>query len=158
MITWPYVGGRPHGRRRLAWLLIGLWISLHATAAHADSVVLIVSASSPIQKLRSADLRKLFMGFDVIDGDVPLRAVRNRSDPRLDEIFLQNIVDLSELVYERELLARKLQNAASLPAEYRDEPLLLDAVARDPRAVSFAWSKSALTRSDIRVLRTLWHD
>jgi hypothetical protein len=144
--------------RRLAWLVMSLWISLHATAANADSVVLIVSASSPIQQLRSGDLRKLFMGFDVVLDNVELRAVRNRSDARLDAIFLQNIVDLSELVYERQLLARKLQNAASLPAEYRSEQLLLDAVARDPRAVSFAWSTSTLTRSDIRVLRILWHD
>jgi hypothetical protein len=154
----PDVGGRPHGWRRVVWLLISLWIGLYAAAAHADSVVLIVSARSPIQQLRSADLRKLFMGFDVVEGELALRAVRNRADPRLDEIFLQNIVGLSELVYERQLLARKLQNAASLPAEYRDEEQLLDAVARDPRTVSFAWSRSVVTRSDIQVLRTLWHD
>jgi hypothetical protein len=89
---------------------------------------------------------------------LPLRAARNRSDPRLDKIFFQNVVDLSELMYERQLLSRKLQNATALPLEFADETRLLDAVARDPRVVSYVWATAAAKRPDVRVLRTLWND
>jgi hypothetical protein len=143
---------------RIPWVIISLAILLSASAANADSVVLIVSAASPIQQLGSAQLRKAFMGFGVLADGVSLRAARNRSDPRLDEIFFQNIVDLSELVYERQLLSRKLQKAAALPTEFFNERQLLDAVARYPGTVSYAWATSAAKRADVRVLRILWHD
>ena len=141
----------------LLWA-VSLLLVAGAPAARADSVVLIVSASSPIEHLASLELRKAFMGFDVVVGGVVARAARNRSDARLEEIFLQNVVDLSELVYERQLLSRKLEKAAALPLEFFDNERLLDAVARDPRIVSYAWATAVARRSDVRVLRILWHD
>jgi hypothetical protein len=141
-----------------SWVLIGVLLLCGASSARADSVVLIVSAQSPIQELQSGELRKLFMGFSVVSGGVPLRAARNRSDPRLDKIFLQNVVALSELVYERQLLTRKLREASALPTEFLSGAKLLDAVARDPWTVSYAWAAAAAKRSDVRVLRILWHD
>jgi hypothetical protein len=144
--------------KRPRWLLIIVWMAIGTSAAYADSVVLIVGASSPIQQLSSVELRKVFMGFDVVSAGMSLRAARNRSDPRLEQIFFQNIVDLSELVYERQLLARKVQQASALPLEFLDDNRLLDAVARDPRIVSYTWATSAAKRSDVRILRLLWHD
>jgi len=144
--------------RRFPSVLVIVLIAIAASVAHADSVVLIVSAESPIHQLGSVELRKAFMGFDVVAAGLSLTAARNRSDPRLDKIFLQNIVDLSDLVYERQLLSRKLQKAAALPAEFVDNNRLLDAVARDPGMISYAWATSVAKRSDVRVLRILWHD
>lgn len=129
-----------------------------ASAARADAVVLIVGAQSPIHELDSVDVRRVFMGFHVISGGVPVRGARNRSDPRLDKIFLQNIVALSELVYERQLLNRRLREAGALPAEFAGENQLLDAVAHDPQMVGYAWAAAAAKRPDVRVLRILWHD
>jgi hypothetical protein len=98
------------------------------------------------------------MGFRVVSDGAPLRAARNRSDPRLDKIFLQNVVSLSELVYERQLLTRRLREAGALPTDFVSSDALLDAVAHDPRTVSYAWATAAAKRSDVRVLRVLWHD
>jgi hypothetical protein len=144
--------------KRPPWILVSLWMIIGASAAHADSVVLIVGASSPIQQLGSVQLRKVFMGFDVVAAGMSLRAARNRSDPRLERIFFQNVVDLSELVYERQLLSRKLQKASALPLEFLDDDRLLDAVARDPRIVSYTWATAAAKRADVRILRILWHE
>jgi hypothetical protein len=140
------------------WVLLSLSILVGAPAARADSVVLIVSAASPIQQLESLDLRKAFMGLNVVIRGMSLRAARNRSDPRLDKIFFQNIVNLSDLVYERLLLSRKFQQASALPIEFFDDSQLLDAVAHDPSTISYAWATSAAKRSDVRVVRILWHD
>ena len=144
--------------KRLPAVLVIALIAVAASVAHADSVVLIVSATSPIQQLGSVELRKAFMGFNVVAAGLSLTAARNRSDPRLEKIFLQNIVDLSELVYERQLLSRKLQQAAALPREFLDNNRLLDAVARDPGTIGYAWARSVAKRPDVRVLRILWHD
>jgi hypothetical protein len=144
--------------KRLPAVLVIALIAAAASVAHADSVVLIVSTTSPIQQLGSVDVRKAFMGFNVVAAGLSLTAARNRSDPRLEKIFLQNIVDLSELVYERQLLSRKLQKAAALPTEFLDNNRLLDAVARDPGTIGYAWATSVAKRSDVRVLRILWHD
>jgi hypothetical protein len=141
----------------LLWA-VGLLLLGGACAARADSVVLIVSMSSPIEQLGSLELRKAFMGFDVVVNGVAVRAARNRSDARLENIFLQNVVDLSELVYERQILSRKLEKAAALPLEFIDGNRLLDAVAHDPRIISYAWATAVAGRSDVRVLRILWHD
>ncbi len=149
---------RRHTVKPAPWVLIGVLLLCSASTARVDSVVLVVSARSPIHEIESAELRKLFMGFRVVSDGVPLRAARNRSDSRLDEIFLQNIVSLSELVYERQLLTRRLREASALPAEFVSDDELLDAVAQDPRTVSYAWATAAAKRSDVRVLRILWHD
>jgi hypothetical protein len=140
------------------WVLSGILLLAGASAARADSVVLIVSVRSPIQELESADLRKLFMGFRVVSGGVLLLAARNRSDPRLDKIFFQNIVAVSELVYERQLLTRKMREGSPPPTEFVSDDKLLDAVAHDLQAVSYTWATAAAKRSDVRVLRVLWHD
>jgi hypothetical protein len=148
---------RRHTVKSAPWVLIGVLL-LFSVSVHADSVVLIVSALSPIRELESGELRKLFMGFRVVSDGVPLRAARNLSDPRLDKIFLQNVVSLSALVYERQLLSRRLREASALPTEFMSGDELLDAVAHDPRTISYAWATAAAKRSDVRVLRTLWHD
>jgi hypothetical protein len=155
--------GASQATRRLAgnrflWVLACLSILVGAPIARADSVVLIVSAASPIQQLESSAVRKAFMGFNVVADGVSVRAARNRSDPRLDKIFFQNIVGLSELVYERQLLSRKYLQASALPMESFNDNQLLDAIARDPGLVGYAWEASAAKRSDVRILRTLWHD
>jgi hypothetical protein len=154
----PHPVKRRHTVKPAPWVLIGVLLLCSASTARADSVVLVVSARSPIQELESGELRKLFMGFRVVSDGAPLRAARNRSDPRLDKIFLQNVVSLSELVYERQLLARRLREASAPPAEFSSNDKLLDAVAHDPRTVSYAWATATAKRSDVRVLRVLWHD
>ena len=71
--------------------VIGLWSAV-ASAQRHDAVVLIVSAKSSVVKLSSVEVRKLFTGLSVSrDGHV-LRALRNDSDPLLDQIFLRNVV------------------------------------------------------------------
>jgi hypothetical protein len=149
---------RRHAVKPAPWVLIGVLLLCGASTARADSVVLVVSARSPIHELESGELRKLFMGFRVVIDGAPLRAARNRSDPRLDKIFLQNVVSLSELVYERQLLARRVREASALPTVFSSNDELLDAVAHDPRTVSYAWATATAKRSDVRVLRILWHD
>jgi hypothetical protein len=145
---------------RLRALLVALIACLAgiSPARAEESVALIVSAQSPITHLDSLEVRKLFLGFSVILNGKPLHALRNSSEPRIKDIFFQNVVAMSESAYERRVLSFALQQGQTRPLEFTDRDVLIEAVSRDPAAVSFAFTSEVAGNPRIRVLRVLWHD
>jgi len=136
--------------------LVLMCCSLSVVAA--DRLVLIVSAKSPVTALNSPEIQKLFLGLTVIaNGDV-LRPLRNESEEFIRQIFFQGIVSMSESTYERRVLALTLQQGRTAPPLYRNTKALLDAVAADPAAVSYAWAADVAKDPRIKTLRVLWHE
>jgi hypothetical protein len=130
-----------------------------ATPAFAgDQLVLVVSADSNVEQLDSLELRKLFLGLTVTHNGGRLRPVLNETDARVKEIFLQNIVSMSDITYDRRLLRLALIQGQTQPAVYKDIAQLIAAVAADPSAVSYAWAKDVGHDARIRILRVLWYD
>ncbi len=137
--------------------LIGLWSAV-APAQRHDSVVLIVNAKSEIVYLSSVEVRKLFTGLPVMRGGHQLRALRNESDTLLDQVFLQNIVSMSEPTYERRVRAlAKQQGRVPMPAVHSTHDLL-QSLAGDTSVVSFAWASEVSAERGVRVLGVLWQD
>jgi hypothetical protein len=145
------------GLRGSLVLLALCWGSL-AVAGSADMVVLIVNASTNYAALDSVEVRKLFLGLPVVRDGHTLHALRNASDPRLDEIFLQNIVSMSDTTYERRVLTLTMQQGRTPPPTFQDQRRLLAEVAADPDAVSFAWANDVAAIRTIKVMRVLWHE
>jgi hypothetical protein len=130
-----------------------------ATPALAgEQLVLIVSADSKVEQLDSLELRKLFLGLTVTHNGNRLHPVLNETDARVQEIFLQNIVSMSDITYDRRLLRLALIQGQTQPTVYKDIALLIDALAADPSAVSYAWAKDVARDGRIRILRVLWYD
>jgi hypothetical protein len=124
----------------------------------AEQLVLIVSADSKVEQLDSLEVRKLFLGLTVTyDGD-RLRPVLNEADAHVKEIFLQNIVSMSDTTYDRNVLRLALIQGQIKPIAYKDIALLIKAVIADPAAVSYAWAKDVVHDSRIKILRVLWYD
>jgi len=123
-----------------------------------EQLVLIVSAGSKIEQLDSLELRKLFLGLTVTHDGNRLRPVLNEADGRVKEIFLQNIVSMSDITYDRRLLRLSLIQGQTQPTAYKNIALLINAVAADPSAVSYAWAKDVAHEPRIRILRVLWYD
>jgi hypothetical protein len=146
-------------KSRAAKWLLALLLSVAALPAYADdTLVLIVGADSKVDQLDSLQVRKLFLGMTVTyDGD-RLRPLLNDADSRVRDIFLQNIVSMTDMTYDRRILRLALQGGRSLPAIYKDKVSLINAVAADPTAVSYAWAKDVQHDRRIRILRVLWHD
>ena len=143
----------------LALLLAGASTASAAPPAAAeDSLVLIVSADSPVARLEIIDVRKLFLGYVVMRGDVSLLAVANGSDERLQKAFLQNVIAMSERAYEKRLLSIALRQGGRRPTVYASTQALLAAVAADPAAVSVAWARDVAQDRRVKVLRVLWRD
>jgi hypothetical protein len=144
---------------RIAATAVLLTLLAAGTPALADEqLVLIVGADSKIAQLDSLEVRKLFLGLTVTQNGNRLRPVLNETDARVKEIFLQNIVSMSDITYDRSLLRLTLIQGQRRPSAYGDIALLLKAVAADPSAVSYAWSKDVTRDPRLRILRVLWHD
>jgi len=141
------------------WLLALLCSAAVVLPSFADeSVVLIISAESKVEQLDSLEVRKLFLGMTVTHNGDRLRPLLNEADPRIKDVFLQNIVSMTDMTYDRRILLLALQGGRSLPTVYTNSTTLINSVAADPRAVSFAWAKDVQRDKRIRVLRVLWHD
>jgi len=121
-----------------------------------DSAVLFTTDDDPDLSLATLELRKLFLGFAVEHDGHLLRPVRNRSDPRLDAIFLQHVVAMSADVYERRLLALSLQQGRPRPVVVDSHEQLLRELDAWPHVVSFAWLSDIDDIRGIHVIRTLW--
>lgn len=139
-----------------AVLLALLTVSRSALAS--DQLVLIVSARSTVAQLDSLEVRKLFLGLTVTYNGDRLRPVLDETDARIKEIFLQNIVSMSDTTYDRSVLRLALIQGQLKPIAYKDLALLLTAVESDPAAVSYAWAKDVAHDSRIKILRVLWYD
>ena len=127
-------------------------------AAAAEQLVLIVSADSKVEQLDSLDVRKLFLGLTVTYNGDRLRPVLDEADARIKEIFLQNIVSMSDTTYDRSVLRLALIQGQIKPIAYKDIALLIKAVEADPTAVSYAWARDVAHDSRIKILRVLWYD
>jgi hypothetical protein len=133
-------------------------LAASGTVSAADQLVLIVSAESKVEQLDSLELRKLFLGLTVIHNGDRLRPVLDEADPRVKEIFLQNIVSMSDSTYDRSVLRLALIQGQIKPIAYKDIDQLIKAVIADPTAVSYTWAKDVAHDSRIKILRVLWYD
>jgi hypothetical protein len=138
----------------LAWLVVPTVFAAPPT----EKLVLIVGAESNVEQLDSLEVRKLFLGMTVEHNGRRLRALLNEADPKVKEVFLQNVVSMTDTTYDRRILQLALQHGALLPSVYTDTAQLLAAVEADPTAVSFAWYRDVAQDKKIKVLRVLWHD
>jgi hypothetical protein len=146
-------------KKAAAALLIALLLGAEPRSVLAEeALVLIVSADSQVAQLDSLEVRKLFLGLTVAHDGNRLRPLLNEADPKLKEIFLQNIVSMTDMTYDRRVLRLALQSGHSIPEVYTESAPLLSAVAADPTAVSFAWARDVQHDKRIKVLRVLWHD
>jgi hypothetical protein len=144
--------------KRFILALVATVFMAAAIPADADHVlVLIAGIDNPLRSVSPIEVRKLYLGFNVInDSNRPIQAISNVSDPRLWDIFLQDVMGMSERSYRRRLLTLTLQSGRSRPDTAKDRELMLDRIEHDPDAISFSWQEDIEDRPNIKVLRVLW--
>ena len=144
-------------RRALLSLLL-LCSLLGPIRAGQQTVVLVVRADSSVTDLDSIAVRKLFLGLPVLISGKPLHPVRNRADQQLDEIFLQQIVAMSQSAYDRQVLIALNRQGSIRPAEVTAQTRALEILYDDPNAVTFMWLRDVAHDPRVRVIRVLWSD
>ena len=141
---------------RRALLLVVLLLCAPIGFAGPQSVVLVVRADSPVVDLDSVTVRKLFLGVPVLINGRPLHPIRNRADARLEQIFLQEIVAMSQSAYDRQILIGVNRQGWLRPDEVGSSANVLERLYSDPGAVSFVWQRDVEHNARIRVIRVLW--
>lgn len=126
--------------------------------ATTQSVVLVVRADSSVVDLDPLAVRKLFLGLPVLVNGSPLHAIRNRSDAQLDQIFLQEIVAMSQSAYDRQILIGLNRQGWVPPVEVDSSSRMLAKLLADPNAVTFMWQRQVEHNRQLRVVRVLWTD
>ncbi|MDE2349830.1 MAG: hypothetical protein KGL92_15105 [Gammaproteobacteria bacterium] len=137
---------------------LGLIVHGAARSAGSDSVVLVVSAHSRVSTLSAIEVRELFLGMTVAPEGQVLHAVRNASDTRLSDIFLQNVVAMSANSYRRRVLGMALEQGRRPPPAEADERRLFQEVETDPNVVTYAWSSQIAGVRGLKAIRVLWRD
>lgn len=145
-------------KRIAATVLIVLLLGTAMPAAAGEQLVLIVSTRSEVDQLDSPHVRRLFLGLTVTDHGNRLRPVLNESDPEIKELFLQNIVSMSDSTYDRYVLRLSLLQGRTQPTVYRSNAELVNAVAADPTVVGYVWARDVARDPRVKVLRVVWHD
>jgi len=145
-------------KRIAAAAILALLLSAATPAFAGEELVLIVSTRSDIDQLDSPLVRRLFLGLTVTQHGSRLRPVLNEADPEIKDLFLQNIVSMSDSTYDRYVLRLALLQGRTQPTVYKSNAELINAVAADTAVVGYAWARDVAHDSRIRILRVVWHD
>jgi hypothetical protein len=145
-------------KRFAAMIFLVLLLSASTAVFAAEELVLIVSARSDVHQLDSPLVRRLFLGLTVTKHGNHLRPVLNEADPEIKELFLQNIVSMSDSTYDRYVLRLALAQGRTQPTAFRNNAELINAVATDPTVVGYVWAKDVAHDPRVRILRIVWHD
>ena len=141
-----------------ATALLALLLNAATPVFAAEELVLIVSSRSDVDQLDSPLVRRLFLGLTVTMHGSRLRPVLNEADPEIKELFLQNIVSMSESTYDRYVLRLSLLQGRTKPTVYRNNAELINAVAADSTVVGYVWARDVAHDPRIRILRVVCHD
>lgn len=132
-------------------------ICLVDTSAQTNSkVVVVVNERSHIESLSSLELRKIYLGHSVWRDGKRVRALRNATDPQLEQIFLQSALSMSERAYERYVLSMALRSGVPRPTVFDDPAKLERALTQDPNAISYMWEIDARRAPSLRILKVVW--
>ena len=138
-------------------LLLGLVMTLSMTTAWADdTVVLVTSSESPITDISSLDIRKAYLGISVRIAGSIVRPIRQQEDERLNQIFLQSVIAMSQKSYDRRLLSMMLKFGTPRPGEADSREALIEALQRNPLAIGYMWKSDAESDSRVRTVKVLW--
>jgi hypothetical protein len=151
------VGSNPVKSLAAAAFLV-LLLGAATPAFGGEELVLIVGARSAVDQLDSLLIRRLFLGLTVTQHGSRLRPVLNEADPEIKELFLQNIVSMSDSTYDRYVLRMALLQGRTQPTVYRSNAEIINAVAADPTVVGYVWARDIAHDPRVKILRVVWHD
>jgi hypothetical protein len=140
---------------RFAALLLAVLICVPVRAQ--ERVLLVAAADSPLQSLSSFEVRKVYLGISVFKDGHSVHALRNDTDQRLNEVFLQSVVGLSEESYERRLLTNTFKFGTARPERISKSTDMAPVLRADPYAVTYIWGADVVPPG-FKVLRVLWQD
>ncbi len=142
--------------RRTAFLsLVLLLVGGLQNAVAEEGVVLVALESADLQRLNNKDLRRLFLGLPPQSGDNVV-AVRNQSDERLYQVFLQKVLFMSARTYDRLLATRAVHSGQKRLPFFERQESAVKALSDQHNAVTFMWERDVSAHPELKVIQALW--
>ena len=141
------------------FLFLPLIFALHGDMAWSQgtrTLVLATSANSTIPALTIQETRKLFLGVPLEKNGESIVPVLNTSDPLLHEVFLQKVTFMSSPAYETQLISTVFRLGGKRPNKYGDGKELIDALRKNPHAVTYLWQDQVDTAQGIKAVSVVW--
>ena len=146
-------------RLRLATIVISVVLAALPQADAADrAVVLVTSGECGMDQISALDIRKAYLGVGVSYEGQSIRPFRLNNDEKLNQIFYQSVVAMSEKTYERRLLLLLIKYGRPRPQHYESADELAAAVAETPCSIAYMWQSDAQVWADIKAIKVLWQE
>lgn len=143
---------------RLRALLAIALLGLTCVAAAEQQLVLVTAVGCPADEISMLDVRKSYLGMGVELQDYPVRAYRLLLDERIEQIFFQNVMAMSQVTYERRMLSLVLKYGTPRPRELRSTNDLAEALGQRICGIGYMWREDAASYSSLKVIRVLWQE
>ena len=140
----------------LFFLLIALLIPLKSGMASERELVIVTSANNQFAPIARDDLRRLFLGIKPKHMQIKITPINNKSENIMYEVFLQKVILMSAVAYERHLLS-KVFNHGTQRIKTADEYVkLLKELEYNENAISFGWANDLKNNPKLRVVQSIW--
>ena len=131
-------------------------LCLPGMAAAEQQLVLVTADSCPSDEMSMLDVRKAYLGIGVELQDRQVRAYRLIRDERIERIFFQNVVAMSQITYERRMLSLMLKYGTPRPREFTTSDALADALQKQECGIGYMWREHAISYPSLKVIMVLW--
>lgn len=138
--------------KRLTILIATLSCLAASGPLAAGEVVLVASSRSPLGQLTASEARKLFLGMPLRVSGQAANPIRNISDARINEAFMQRVMFMSSEEYERQIKTRISRNGGASPLAYERLPDLVAALQRDLLAITYMAESEAKRGSGLKII------
>ena len=141
----------------LIFIVLVFGLSMPSMASARELVVVSSNATDYLAMSRF-ELRKLFLGYPVKQNGKVISAIRNTSDDRAYQIFLEKLIHLSAKNYERRLMAKTFKTgAANVPTADSLENLVDELIEADS-TLSFMWMDEVDAQYGVKVIQSIGND
>lgn len=138
-------------------ILVGLAVSVQTSSAN-EAMVLVADKDSPIENISMLEIRKAYLAISVTIVGHAIRPLRRRDDERLNQVFLQSIMAMSQRSYERRLLSLTLKFGVPRPMEVDDLEELFILLAKNPYTIAYMWRVDADANPNVKTIKVLWQE
>ena len=125
-----------------------------ANAENEHNLVMVTSNFTEVSSLTRKELRRLYLGIDVIINENKISPIRNHSNDVLHEAFLQKFMFMSSGTYERQLNLRTIRRGLKPPAQLSTHKEIVNALIIQKNSVAYMWEDQAAKNPNIRILKT----
>ena len=141
---------------KLRGILAVALLSLPGAAVAEQQLVLVTADSCPADEISMLDVRKAYLGIGVELQGYPVRAYRLLRDERVERLFFQNVVSMSQSSYERRMLSLLLKYGTPRPREFETTDDLAEALLERQCGIGYMWHEQAVSYSSLKVIKVLW--